>query len=134
MLHLAPSSVREVEKRILNNFIDLLILISLNSYRGQIGGYDVIKYLQLKYHFLPSAGTVYSCLYHMEKRGLLRGKQNGKKRVYTLTKHGAETAKAIINLVEKLGGEVVGALFLVELSALEGRKNLNIPVYSLIVY
>jgi DNA-binding PadR family transcriptional regulator len=97
MLHLAPSSVREVEKRILNNFIDLLILISLNSYRGQIGGYDVIKYLQLKYHFLPSAGTVYSCLYHMEKRGLLRGKQNGKKRVYTLTKHGAETAKAIIN-------------------------------------
>jgi adenine phosphoribosyltransferase len=44
------------------------------------------------------------------------------------------TAKAIMNLVEKLGGEVVGALFLVELSALEGRKNLNVPVYSLIVY
>jgi len=44
------------------------------------------------------------------------------------------TAKAIMNLIEKLGGEVVGALFLVELSALEGRKNLNVPVYSLIVY
>jgi len=44
------------------------------------------------------------------------------------------TANAIINLVKTLGGDVVGTLFLVELSALEGRKNLNVPVYSLIIY
>jgi DNA-binding PadR family transcriptional regulator len=89
--------VREVEGRILNNFMDLLILVSLNGHGGQISGYDVIKYLQLKYHFLPSPGTVYSCLYDMERKGLLRGKQNGRKRIYALTQHGAETAKAIIN-------------------------------------
>lgn len=35
------------------------------------------------------------------------------------------TAKAAINLVEKLGGEVVGVLFLVELSFLKGRERLK---------
>jgi DNA-binding PadR family transcriptional regulator len=94
---LVSDVVRGVERRILNYFMDLLILVSLNGHGGQISGYDVIKYLQLKYHFLPSPGTVYSCLYDMERKGLLRGKQNGRKRVYALTQHGAETAKAIIN-------------------------------------
>jgi len=89
--------VRGVERRILNYFMDLLILLTLYCCGGQISGYDVIKYLQLKYHFLPSPGTVYSCLYDMERKGLLRGKQNGRKRIYALTQQGAETAKAILN-------------------------------------
>lgn len=45
------------------------------------------------------------------------------------------TAKAAINLVEKLGGEVVQVLFLVELSFLYGRRKLNgYKVKSLIDY
>lgn len=45
------------------------------------------------------------------------------------------TAKAAINLVEKLGGEVVGALFLVELSFLNGREKLKgYNVKSLVDY
>lgn len=35
------------------------------------------------------------------------------------------TAKAAINLVEKLGGEVVAVLFLIELSFLKGREKLE---------
>jgi len=94
-------SVREFERRILNEFMDLLILFSLNL-SNQISGYDVIKYVQTRYRFLPSPGTVYSCLYQMERDGLLKGKRKGKKRLYTLTQHGAETAKALLNAKDRI--------------------------------
>ena len=45
------------------------------------------------------------------------------------------TAAAVVDLVEQLGGEVVGAQFLVELSDLAGRKLLaRREVHSVIVY
>jgi DNA-binding PadR family transcriptional regulator len=94
---LVTDVVREVERRILNYFMDLWILLALYCHGGQISGYDVIKYLQLRYRFLPSSGTVYSCLYDMERKGLLRGKQNERKRIYSLTQQGVETARAILN-------------------------------------
>jgi adenine phosphoribosyltransferase len=45
------------------------------------------------------------------------------------------TIEAIIKLVEQLGGQVVGTVFLMELAGLEGRKKLNGQrVESVIVY
>ncbi len=45
------------------------------------------------------------------------------------------TVEAICSLVEKLGGEVVGACFIIELSFLGGRERLaGIDVHSLITY
>jgi len=45
------------------------------------------------------------------------------------------TAKAMVNLVKKLKGSIVGVAFLIELTALGGRKSLKgYPVYSLIKY
>ena len=45
------------------------------------------------------------------------------------------TIKALLNLVEQLGGEVVGVSFLVELSFLNGRKLLDgYDVFSLLSY
>lgn len=45
------------------------------------------------------------------------------------------TTKALVDLARKLGGEIAGCLFLIELSELDGRKNLeNLPVYSLLKY
>jgi adenine phosphoribosyltransferase len=45
------------------------------------------------------------------------------------------TVKALLNLVEQLGGEVVGVSFLVELSFLNGRKLLDgYDVFSLLTY
>jgi len=45
------------------------------------------------------------------------------------------TAAAVVKLIEQLGGEVVGAQFLVELSDLNGRELLkDHPVHSLITY
>ena len=45
------------------------------------------------------------------------------------------TARAIVDLAENLGGEVVGIAFLIELDFIEGRKLLEgQDVYSLIHY
>lgn len=45
------------------------------------------------------------------------------------------TARAAVDLVEKLGGKVVGIAFLVELTFLKGREKLSgYPVFSLIQY
>src|SRR5204862_2544897 len=45
------------------------------------------------------------------------------------------TAKAVCELVEKLGGEIVQCNFLMELSYCHGRRKLgNRPVYSALVY
>ncbi len=45
------------------------------------------------------------------------------------------TVEATIKLVEKLGGVVVGAAFLIELEALKGRELLHqIPVYTILKY
>lgn len=45
------------------------------------------------------------------------------------------TAKAVCELVEKLGGEIVQCNFLIELSFLNGRKKIDVyDVYSPLVY
>jgi len=45
------------------------------------------------------------------------------------------TIQTSIDLVKQLGGEVIGAAFLIELSYLDGRSKMNgIPVHSLITY
>ncbi len=46
------------------------------------------------------------------------------------------TAAAAIHLIQKLGGNIIGAAFLIELSFLDGRKALNsgIPVTSILKY
>lgn len=44
------------------------------------------------------------------------------------------TCAAAINLVRRMGGEVVGAAFLVELTFLDGRKKLDAPAKSLMSY
>ena len=45
------------------------------------------------------------------------------------------TAAAAVNLVRQLGGEIVGAAFLVELCGLKGREQLNgCPIQALVQY
>ena len=44
------------------------------------------------------------------------------------------TARAACALVTELGGEAVGALFLIELAFLKGRAALDVPVKALVTY
>ena len=44
------------------------------------------------------------------------------------------TAQAAVELIRKVGAEVVGAVFLTELMALKGRSRLDVPMTTLLGY
>ena len=44
------------------------------------------------------------------------------------------TAAATVDLVRKVGGEVVGCAFLIDLTFLSGRSRLDVPTRSLVSY
>jgi len=44
------------------------------------------------------------------------------------------TLKAMIELVRILKGDIIEAAFVVELEFLEGRKDVDIPVYSIVKF
>ena len=44
------------------------------------------------------------------------------------------TAKAVCNLVERLGGKIVQCNFIIELEFLQGAEKLKAPVKSLLTY
>lgn len=44
------------------------------------------------------------------------------------------TACATINLARQMGGNIVAAAFIIELSFLQGRDKLDVPVHSLLTY
>ncbi|HSW57277.1 MAG TPA: adenine phosphoribosyltransferase [Dehalococcoidales bacterium] len=44
------------------------------------------------------------------------------------------TAKSVVELIQKMKGDVIGCAFLGELTALNGRNKLGVPVYSLIKF
>ena len=44
------------------------------------------------------------------------------------------TMQAAINLVRKVGGEVVGSICIIELAFLEGRKRLDVPFEAMLSY
>ncbi|MGQ9624294.1 MAG: PadR family transcriptional regulator [Candidatus Bathycorpusculaceae bacterium] len=94
--------MREIEKRIINGFMDFILLLALNGNGGCFSGYDAIKYIHRRFHFLPSPGTVYSHLYAMERTGWLKGVEENRRRVYCLTDKGLNFAREF----DKVNGSV----------------------------
>jgi DNA-binding PadR family transcriptional regulator len=74
--------------------MDIIILKHLKK-NHPMSGYDIIKYLHLKFHTLPSSGTVYSLLYSLERKNLIKGNTNQRKRMYDLTNQGEKLLREI---------------------------------------
>jgi DNA-binding PadR family transcriptional regulator len=84
----------EIELRIVKNFLDILILRNLSKYNS-LSGYDIIELIHEKFKQLISPGTVYSVLYAIERKGLVKGESDGRKTVYTLTEKGKAAVEDI---------------------------------------
>jgi len=102
--------VKQIEDRLIRDFLDVLILVELAKGRP-LGGRDIITLVSNKFGTLVSAGTVYSVLYSMEREGEIASGSEEKRRVYLLTDKGKETIKTITSarheiktLVTKLFG------------------------------
>jgi len=80
--------------------MDILILAELKN--SPMSGYDVISHIHKKYGILMSSGTIYSLMYSMERKDLIKGRQNQRKRVYVLTEKGEQNIKAITKANDKI--------------------------------
>jgi DNA-binding PadR family transcriptional regulator len=87
-------SAKEIEKRIIKEFLDVIILIELKE-KGELSGYDLAVLQHRKFEISLSPGTVYATLYAMERRGLITGHNDGKKTAFGLTKKGEEALENI---------------------------------------
>jgi len=91
---------KEIRELLLKNFMKMVILSQLD--KASTGGYDIIKFFYEKYNLLFSSGTVYSCLYSMERNGLVNGVWNQKKRIYQITGKGRVMLNIFRNDKERL--------------------------------
>ena len=90
----------ELRRRVIKNFMDLIVLAELKN--SPLSGYDIIHLVHKRHDILVSSGTIYSLLYSMERNGLIKGVQNERKRVYTLT----EKAEQNITVITKANKEM----------------------------
>jgi len=88
--------VKSFKKKMIENMFDLIALKFMED-NGSLSGYEFMIWIQGKYGVLLSSGTVYSKLYSLERRGLVKGEYDEHKRVYTLTKKGKEHLKALLS-------------------------------------
>jgi DNA-binding PadR family transcriptional regulator len=86
--------LKEMRRKIVVDFLDNIILANLMHSKG-LSGYEIIELIHRKFDFMISPGTVYSVLYSMERKELLRGTMNAAKRTFTLTPQG-ETAIDVV--------------------------------------
>lgn len=97
--------LRKMHRRIVKNFLDVSVLLELRT--SSLSGYDVISLIHKRFNVLVSSGTVYSCLYHLEREGLIDGEWIQRKRVYTLTEKGKKTANALLHMKDKILGLIL---------------------------
>jgi len=100
VLELESEILNQMHKRIVKNFLDIVILTELR--KRPMSGYDVISFVHNKFHMLLSSGTVYSNLYFLEINGLIKGEQTERRKVYTLTEHGKETVDSLLDSKERI--------------------------------
>lgn len=91
----------ELQRRIARNFMDFLILKERENGHN-LSGYDVIAFMHKKFDLLVSPGTAYALLYSMERKGLIKGVMEGKRRVYRLSEKGQKIIENILKHGEEI--------------------------------
>ena len=89
----------EMHERVVKGFLDMLILMSLR--RNAMSGYDFVKFISNRFRLLISSGTIYSTLYYLERKGLIEGSDDQRKRAYNLTNDGKEKVKMFLESKDK---------------------------------
>ena len=93
-------TLENIKKSIIKSFLDTLILVKLKN--GEFNGYQIVRFIQKKYDLMISPSTVYSVLYLLEQRDLIKAKSINKVRVYSLTEKGLAMIEIILNHQEKI--------------------------------
>lgn len=78
-----------LERKIIKNFTDLLILKHLQKH-PLVSGYEILNYLRQKFDVPFSPGTIYTAIYSLERHGLIKGDGPEIGRSYELTNEGGK--------------------------------------------
>lgn len=62
---------------------------------GDKSGYGLMKYIEEKIGNKPSSGSIYPILDHLKEEGIVGVKEEGRKKIYKLTKKGKQQAKCL---------------------------------------
>lgn len=84
-----------LEKKIIKNFTDLLILKYLQKF-PLVSGYEILNYLRQKFDIPFSPGTIYGAIYSLERHGLVKGQGCEIGRTYKLTYEGKKMIKTTV--------------------------------------
>lgn len=77
-------------------FLKIFILKQLMD--KKMSGYDIMKKCEELLSYKPSAGTIYPVLSGLEKKGILKSKIEGRKKIYEMTSKGRKFMDDITNL------------------------------------
>lgn len=98
----------ELNERVIKNFLDIVVMSKLKT--ESLSGYDFIAYINKRFNMLISAGTVYSLLYALERKQLIEGLGEERRRTYRLTEKGAATIDIILNENHQIEGFMANIL------------------------
>lgn len=90
----------EINERIVKNFLDIVVMEKLKS--ESLSGYDFIAYINKRFNMLISAGTVYSLLYSLERKQLIEGSGEERRRTYKLSEKGNQAIDIILKEQETI--------------------------------
>ncbi|MCW4046599.1 MAG: PadR family transcriptional regulator [Candidatus Bathyarchaeota archaeon] len=96
-------NLMEIHRSMIKNFLDIMILAKLRN-SEPLSGYDLIELIHQKFGMLISPGTIYSVLYSMERKELIKGTLTQEKRTYVLTAKGRDAINAILTAQEEIQG------------------------------
>jgi DNA-binding PadR family transcriptional regulator len=100
--------IKEIQKSMIKNFLKTVVMVRLRSC-GPLSGYSLMDYVHKKFDVLISPGTVYSLLYSLERKGLLKAEFDSGKRLYSLTDKGLSTVETVLDSTEDIK-QFVGTL------------------------
>jgi DNA-binding PadR family transcriptional regulator len=98
----------EINERVIKNFLDIVVMSKLKT--ESLSGYDFIAYINRRFNMLISAGTVYSLLYALERKQLIEGSGEERRRTYKLTEKGTATINVILKENHQIEGFMANVL------------------------
>ena len=100
--------LKNMHERLIKTFMDIIIMTQLQ--KGPLSGYDIIAYIHTRFNLLVSSGTIYSLLYALERKDLIEGIWDERKRTYKLTEKGQKQIQTILNAHEKINNLITNIL------------------------
>lgn len=85
--------------------LKIMVLKALSD--EDLCGYEIIKKIEEKTGWKPSAGSIYPLLGFMLKQGIVKEERRVKKRVYSLTKKGKELLKEIVKIKYEIMKKII---------------------------